>query len=124
MELVLEAALDFSALKPGDAIIVLCGMPQCVTTTELEKHELLLSYLLRASRNIQMRDASFCEAVQALDMRLQGRLSSCVRLAADAARLPEQRGRQRSAGGREAPVARTVRRGGPGYPGYLGPLFP
>ena len=50
-------------------------MPQRVTTKELETYELLSHALLRASRHIHLRETTFCEALQALDMRWGGRLS-------------------------------------------------
>ena len=77
MESVLQGVYDLAIHKGGEPLVMLTGgSPQRVTCQDLENNELLLHALVRVSRSVSMREASFNECLQQLDSKHCGRLSA------------------------------------------------
>ena len=73
----MQGVYDLAIHKGGEPLVMLTGgSPQRVTCQDLENNELLLHALVRVSRSVSMREASFNECLQQLDSKHCGRLSA------------------------------------------------
>ena len=76
MELLLLQGFDFDKLEPGQPLVELTGSPVKVQQVDMERHELLLHGLVRASLTMSMREATFHDALVKLDLQRGGKLAN------------------------------------------------